>query len=244
MYSSGLLRERRFLRVRYMVGDRMRKSVYQYMSEFNPQKLPFKEAIRIMRDTVKNLKDLHSHGIIDGDIHPGYVVYMDKQGKVRLIDFGLALSVDELIGKPTKIRQKLEWVHSFFSPWQLLGFRKSFRDDVFNAIQMGAWLMHGKTSYIGFLEEFISTGNGRGILDFKSKQFIFEFTGGITLNTLLANNKLANGIKRLLNEVLEKASDVEELVMKPDYDFIIQKLNEIYKSVPDTESFKTAKRHW
>ena len=89
-----------------------------------------------------------------------------------------------------------------------------------------------------------STENGRGVLDFKSKRFIFQYTGGITLNTLLANNNLANGINRLLNEVLEKARDVEDLLGKPGYDFIIQKLNEIYKSVPDTESFKTAKRHW
>ena len=57
-------------------------------------------------------------------------------GNSRLgyINFANAFFVEEMQGEPERIAEHLQRAHCFFSPYDMEGFRFSFRDDVFKAV--------------------------------------------------------------------------------------------------------------
>lgn len=52
--------------------------------------IPFEEALRLMRQLADAVAYLHSQGVCHRDLKPANVL-IDKQGRVRIVDFGLAL---------------------------------------------------------------------------------------------------------------------------------------------------------
>lgn len=51
--------------------------------------LPYRQAARIAREVALALVEVHSHGILHRDLKPSNLM-MDQEGRVRLMDFGLA----------------------------------------------------------------------------------------------------------------------------------------------------------
>jgi serine/threonine protein kinase len=94
-----------------------------------------KIAFEILREIIKNLKILHSMNIIHGDIHSGNIVRGlagPERNEIFLIDYGLAkfytrLLPEEPIHKPRNVSQLL-------THWEMKGFAKSFRDDIFRSL--------------------------------------------------------------------------------------------------------------
>ncbi|KAJ7464055.1 hypothetical protein FB451DRAFT_453740 [Mycena latifolia] len=65
-------------------------SVLKYMTEFSPSSM---YAIELLYDIVQGLKYLHSVNVVHGDLC-GRNILMDKNGRARLTDFGLAAFVE------------------------------------------------------------------------------------------------------------------------------------------------------
>lgn len=76
----------KFITMEYVEGQ----SLYQILREKG--KLPVPEALDIMRQMLSGLQAAHSEGVIHRDLKPGNIM-RDSQGRVVVMDFGLARSL-------------------------------------------------------------------------------------------------------------------------------------------------------
>lgn len=148
---------RRNTRLRYMIAERVGPSLASYFEEASADKTFFASAdfvrstLVIMEKTLNLLERLHMHGIYHGDIHEGNIAFrypiagdlkdinIDEQELV-LIDLEHGGFFPLLFGQRTDPRitsnHDLSLIH--FSPWQLMGQRRSPRDDIFRLAMMTA----------------------------------------------------------------------------------------------------------
>lgn len=103
------------------------------------------QALQVTLDLLRILEVLHARGVAHGDIHPGNVVINESTGKVKVIDFGRAFFAVDFAGQPLTIRPAFSYMHCLFSPWNLLGQRFGFRDDLYKAMHLLAVLLMGET---------------------------------------------------------------------------------------------------
>ena len=62
--------------------------------QFAPATSSLAERLRVCREAADALAHLHAHGFLHGDVHPRNFL-RDAQGRVRLIDLGLACTIEE-----------------------------------------------------------------------------------------------------------------------------------------------------
>lgn len=139
--------------------------------------LGLKSTFEIARAVMQQLERLHRRGVVHADIHPGNVVFMDSQMQhIGFIDFGLSFFAAGKVGTPERIRAPLSHIHCLFSSYDLEGFRFSYRDDVFKAVMIAAFVMNGPRwmQYCNRLER-----DGAAMLKFKRNDFMFVIPGGI-----------------------------------------------------------------
>ncbi len=91
--------------------------------------LPLKEVIRIGQQIALGLKAAHSKGIVHRDIKPANVLLEAELGTVKLTDFGLARSVDDVM--LTRLGT-IAGTPQFMSPEQARGEKVDFRSDLFS----------------------------------------------------------------------------------------------------------------
>ena len=131
--------------VRYIIMQRAGESILSFLRLEGAQTSVWALdlAIRLM----EILKVLHAdNNIIHGDIHHGNVVFAEplqinpNQG-VRLIDFGKAFYAQP----PADCFEDVERipVHPMHSPWMMEARYPSFRDDLYQALQVTAIAMSG-----------------------------------------------------------------------------------------------------
>lgn len=97
------------------------------------------EALRIIAACCEALEYAHSRDILHGDLKPSNVL-LDPQGRVKLIDFGSALSPGSH-GAPGS-DPSLAATYRYASPQILAGSRAERRDDIFSL----AWLSYSLLS--------------------------------------------------------------------------------------------------
>lgn len=91
--------------------------------------LSTERAINIFTQILEGMGFIHKHGIIHGDIKPSNIL-IDKEGNVKIADFGLSSSV-------ISTKEKIEKISPggtpyFMSPEQLLGEKIDFRTDIYS----------------------------------------------------------------------------------------------------------------
>jgi serine/threonine protein kinase len=210
--------------VRYMVMDRAPMSLYQALNQSGP--LSLRLAVTVMIDLIAKLQRMHSLGIVHGDLHSGNVVVMHKGGwDVGFIDFGMSFFMDEI--RLERVRNPFDIVHCFLSPWELRGFMPSMRDDVFNALFLGAVMMHGAALLYRCeaLEE-----NPVELLYLKAHEFFFTLPG-----LPLDFESVEKGLEIVdrLDRALSVARNVPTTQTKPDYEEILTNLTEILLIIQD-----------
>ena len=147
-HSRSLCASRDDSFVRYMVMERITTTILDIMDSptHRTPKITLDFAIVVLRRTIYKLQQLHEAGIVHNDVHPGNVVIMGTEAEARIgfIDFGLSFFAAQFSGLPQKVPHIRE-ARTFCadSVFALDGYRPSYRDDLFGAMLMGAFLANG-----------------------------------------------------------------------------------------------------
>ena len=216
--------------VRYLVMQRVRGNMAwvastTYWSYQTSQAI--RMAARMGYWTIISLWILHDRGVIHGSIHNGNVVRLDRKTEpfVGFVDFGAAFFADSVVGRPERIREPLAVHHCHHSPYQIMGSRTSYRDDVFGAILMVAFMINGAdyTSYCLSLQD-----NPAEMLRFKRDEFLFSFPRKDPFAHLEKKHKpLAKEIRTRFSNLLALARGVEGVDDRPPYADITDELRAI-----------------
>jgi hypothetical protein len=163
--------------VRYLITERMGKSLWYYWRTIRSGDLDLFTAIRLGGQLLELLERLHSHNMIHGDIHMGNV--MIKDSRLVLIDFGRSKLIDpeemEMRSSQKNFNDQF-WFHPILSMWETQWYRPSFRDDVFRAVQIIASLIFGPRYWdcLDWMAESRADVILREFLDFKFHGNVFS----------------------------------------------------------------------
>src|SRR6266404_6805048 len=127
----------RFITMEYVEGT----SLYQILREQG--KLPVKEAAEITEQVLIGLRAAHREGVIHRDLKPQNIM-RDKQGRILVMDFGLARSVESAGMTQTGA---LVGTMEYMSPEQALGSELDQRSDIFTVGLIFYELLSGKVPY-------------------------------------------------------------------------------------------------
>jgi hypothetical protein len=195
--------------VRFMVLERVRMNLYQFVAIKGPS---LTLSVEVMRWLFSALETIHTeHGIVHGDIHGGNVVlFRGSRPKLGLIDFGLSVFIEELEINPPDPYERREGadVHCLHSIWELDGFRRSFRDDLVKTVLLGAYLMHG-APFFGYCNQ-LAKDNEAGMREWKRSGNLFDFPG----RTLMWTSKQFEALTGILAHIRLLDSSI---LAKPNY---------------------------
>ena len=193
--------------VRFMVMERIQMNLHAYVNAQGPS---VKLAITVLRWLLSALEVMHEMDIIHGDIHSGNVVIRRESNRLALIDFGLAAHREEIeLNDPQPWHpMEVERYNCLHTHWELQGYRKSYRDDLFKTLLLVSFLIHGETfqEYCQLLES-----QPLRMRRFKAELSLFEFPG---------SRRLKPVVKEPLDEMLEYVRSMETPYVRPDYEYL------------------------
>src|SRR5215472_16692549 len=121
IYDMGESEGMRFITMEYVDGEDLRALIRQH------GKLPPDQAVEIMQQVCRALEAAHAEGVIHRDLKPQNVM-RDKQGRILVMDFGLARSLDaEGMTQTGALIGTMEYM----SPEQAMGNSLDQRSDLF-----------------------------------------------------------------------------------------------------------------
>ena len=198
--------------VRFLVMERIAYTLFDLVNRKRPGLPPFDRAISIGLHLLTGLETMHRNGVIHGDIHLGNVGLLERDGELRIsfIDFGYAEFVRDGDARPALIRLPWSVAHHLLSVYELEGFRRSYRDDVYRAVQIIAILLNGP-EYYQFLQS-LDEDIGRMAL-YKNQDFIFaNIVAGIDpIAALDTSETVKNQITRSLTRILFLARNMHRI---------------------------------
>jgi serine/threonine protein kinase len=200
---------------RYLIMQKVGKS----LSEYAKTRRPLDDALFQGTQMVRLLETLHSQGVVHGDIFPRNVCFRsDRSEELVLIDFGRAM----LVKNTPTVARDYRVMHPLLTHWEMMGFRSSFRDDLFRVLQVVAALINGP-SYLNSLEILsrvpVDKKTGVHILElFKSSQFIFEMPWS-DFRPLSSRNITYEHLEDLL--AYTRSLQMDQL---PDYELVLTML--------------------
>jgi tetratricopeptide (TPR) repeat protein/TolB-like protein/predicted Ser/Thr protein kinase len=137
IYDLGEANGIRFITMEYVDGDDLRTLLRQH-GKFSPP-----QAIGMMEQVCRALDCAHTEGVIHRDLKPQNVM-RDKQGRIVVMDFGLARSLgDSGLTQTGAIVGTMEYM----SPEQALGATLDQRSDIFSVGLIFYELLTGKAPY-------------------------------------------------------------------------------------------------
>jgi serine/threonine protein kinase len=174
----------------------------------NRPRLPLRDIVNITHQLASALAFAHAHGIIHRDIKPANVL-VDKWGKAKLTDFGIAAALDEasitstgqVIGTP-----------EYMSPEQACGTKLDGRSDLYSVGIMLYEMLTGKTPYADGSKTSIL-----GKLAFDQQELSLPFPSDVP--------SMLQGVVR---DLLRRQPD-ERI---PDADTLVTQLHEILYTLP------------
>ena len=137
IYDLGESDGIRFITMEFVDGEDMRTMLRQH------GKFSAKEAIPMIEQVCRALDSAHSEGVIHRDLKPQNIM-RDKQGRIVVMDFGLARSLgDSGMTQTGAIVGTMEYM----SPEQALGSQLDQRSDIFSVGLIFYELLTGKSPY-------------------------------------------------------------------------------------------------
>jgi serine/threonine protein kinase/tetratricopeptide (TPR) repeat protein len=127
----------KFITMEYVEGE----SLYQILRRQG--KVPISEAIDIMRQMLSGLQSAHREGVIHRDLKPGNIM-RDAQGRVVVMDFGLARSLE---GDGMTRTGTMMGTMEYMSPEQAQAKELDARSDIFTVGLICYELLTGKMPY-------------------------------------------------------------------------------------------------
>ncbi len=126
IYTCGEFENQPYIVMQYMDGGSLDKKL-----EENKGPLPVNDVVKWIRDIAEGLDNARRHGIIHHDIKPANIM-MDKDGNVKIGDFGIAQALrdsrSESIAKITK-----SWASPYYvSPEKVIYGKEDHMGDVYS----------------------------------------------------------------------------------------------------------------
>ncbi len=87
-------------------------------------------AIEVTKQVVSACNHAHSKGVVHRDIKPGNII-INKEGTVKILDFGIAKIIDEEVSKLTKTGLQIGTVY-YMSPEQVQGSEITAKTDIYS----------------------------------------------------------------------------------------------------------------
>ena len=212
--------------VRYVVMDSAGESLSSYMRGIAEKKgafLSLPSAMWILKQVLQGLRRMHESGIVHGDIHAGTIALHDDGNEtlsVKFTGFENAFFASQTAGTPEAVAKPFEVAHALYSHWELLGYRKAFRDDVFNALWMAAYMMNGQ----GLDEHAESLEAARALMAFKRDAFWFEVPGQRSVFAATLTADVHEKVKRGLDHMLSLVRGMDDVDAMPPYDELLAQL--------------------
>ena len=200
--------------LRYLIMDKVGPSLHDHVEAKGP--LSVEASINLGIKLISHIAKLNSIGIVHGDIFQRNVCFRSlaqDDANLVLIDFGMANVVG---GGDNRLARGYVSTFPLYTPWEMAGYRSSYRDDLFRVLQLVAYLMNGP-AYMDFLVELSKFRNGSDqphpMFVFKQFVNIFEFDGPYPLEN---NSKVEKIILEILAQTRGLAID-----QMPDYESIV-----------------------
>jgi serine/threonine protein kinase len=89
--------------------------------------LPVRKAISVTQQICSGLKEAHAQGIVHRDLKPENVM-IDAQGNVKIMDFGIARSMESL----TRLTGSMVGTPAYMAPEQVAGKPVDYRTDIYS----------------------------------------------------------------------------------------------------------------
>jgi len=137
IYDFGEADGVKFLTMEYVEGSDL-KTLLRERGKFAPV-----EAVRVMQQVCRALDASHSEGVIHRDLKPSNVM-LDKQGKVLVMDFGLARMQG---GNGLTLTGALVGTPEYMAPEQAKGQPVDVQSDIYGAGLIFYELLTGKVPY-------------------------------------------------------------------------------------------------
>src|SRR6266568_819381 len=138
IYDLGEADGVKFITMEYIEGKDLR-TLIQETTAFSPE-----EAVEIMRQVCRALEAAHAVGVIHRDLKPQNIM-RDNQGRVVVMDFGLARSIESTDGMTQT--GAVVGTMEYMSPEQGLGKQLDERSDLYAAGLIFYELLTGKMPY-------------------------------------------------------------------------------------------------
>jgi serine/threonine protein kinase len=231
--------------IKYIIVERAFTVLSRLLATHQSFSLPTVAALGLQMTRL--LRRVHDLGIAHGDIHLGNVAVSVRR-RLILIDFGLARRVQP--GSITQRAKGLLWCVGLISPWEILHWNASYRDDIFRMVQLMAFLLHGG-AYAKVIENICSSQHTKyddltHFYHYKTRANIFDTVvrvpteGGLHVSheysiadprsRVLPSDQVR--VTQLLADLLAVVRAPATPYTKPDYDRIEQILIEVRNAQP------------
>ncbi len=164
VYEVGEYQGRPYFAMAHIEGKSLREVIKE-------GKLGTDDAVDITKQILEGLHKAHDAGVVHRDIKPGNII-IDKDGRARLVDFGLAMVSGE--DKLTKTGSTLGTV-GYMSPEQIHGKKCDHRSDLFSVGVILYEMLTGRRPFEGDNEAAIA----RAITD-TSPEPVARYKSGTT----------------------------------------------------------------
>jgi len=202
-----------YITMEYVPGEDL-KSMLRMMGPLSSGK-----SILIIKQVCKGLAEAHRRGIIHLDLKPQNIM-IDKEGTVRIMDFGIARSLG---AKDKREAGTLIGTLAYMSPEQVEGKEVDLRSDIYS---LGVILFEMLTGDLPFEKE------PPGRAAWREKSFVPPDPR--TVNPLIPEDLSRLVLRCLEKDRAQRYQDAEEL---------LQQLREIQKGIPTTDGiFPGARR--
>lgn len=174
------------------------------------RRLRLHNAIEIMLQKMRGIKQMHDRGIIHGDLHTGNVVIMSKDNpRIGFIDFCLAFSL--------------------YSTYESDGYRASYRHDVFRAVLIGSILLN-RGNFMNYCR-LLADKPPESHIKFKNEEFLFIIPNTVDRfeQHLFASSEDRIMVEAHLQRVLDLVHNVPDIRERPPYHEIIFELRAALK---------------
>ncbi|MGC4003244.1 MAG: serine/threonine-protein kinase [Pirellulales bacterium] len=144
IYEYGLQNEHPFVSMEYFPSMNLKQALQQAGVEGLAPKLA-----SILQQAALGLAAFHTHGYVHRDIKPDNYLINDA-GKVKLIDFAIAVPIKGFFGKLLSGKTKqISGTRSYMSPEQIRGESLDQRADIYSFGCMAFEMATGKTPFTG-----------------------------------------------------------------------------------------------
>jgi len=219
--------------VRFMVMDRvLGLSITEYKQTFGPGGMSVLESVAIAGHLLKYLEVLHSNGIVHGNLNSDNVMISgphDGTEGLHLIDFSKAFFHDHVADEENIAVPPFGPVTDpLASPWELRGFTRGMRDDIYRALDVLARMINNRGWEVNF--DIIVRMGRSGLLSWRLNGSIFEVNGMSPFRAqfLGVSETTVQEIRNRFSHIMEIVLNLNDINAIPPYTEIQQLLSEIH----------------